>query len=74
MNLSGLMPRSMYAVDVLWPQGHYGDVLNGDKVYDTLLQMRRCLERDGFSIEGSLRDGFTATKNDTTVKIVLENL
>lgn len=74
MNLNGLMPRSMYAVDVLWPEGHYGDVKNGDRVWDILKQMERVLVRDGFVMDGDLKDGFIASKGDVMVKIVVEKL
>jgi hypothetical protein len=74
MNLNGLMPRSMYAVDILWPKGYYNDVKNGDKMYDILKQMERTLRRDGFTMEGDLKNGFIASKNEMTVKIVVEKL
>lgn len=74
MNLNGLMPRNMYAIDVLWPQGHYGDVRNGDKMWDILKQMERVLVRDKFIVEGSLQNGFIASKDDTIIKIVVEKL
>lgn len=74
MNLNGISARSMYGVDVLWSEGHHSDVVNGDKMYDVLKQMERNLSRDGFTITGSIRQGFECYKNGSTVKIVVEKL
>lgn len=74
MNLAGLSGRSMYAVDVFVEDTRHNYVKNGNTLYDILSQMRHTLTRDGYNISGSIRQGFVAAKNGSTVKIIVEKL
>ena len=74
MNLTGLSGRSMYAVDVFVAESRHNYIKNGSVLFDILKQMERTLVRDGYSISGSIRQGFECFKGTETVKIIVEKL
>lgn len=74
MNLTGIMPRMSYAVEIQQPESTFKDVVNGSKLAFALREMRGTLQRNGFHIEGSVRHGFVASNGEAVVKITITSL
>lgn len=74
MNLTGILPRNSYAVDVLRQGRRMTDVKDGTRMVQFLKELRGLLQQKGFAIEGSLREGFECYNGTETIKIVVERL
>lgn len=74
MNLTGILPRNSYAVDILRQNRRMTDVKEGTKMVQFLKELRGILQQKGYSIEGSVRDGFECCNGMETIKVVVEKL
>lgn len=74
MNLAGILPRNSYAVDVLRQGRRMTDVKDGTRMVQFLKELRGILQQKGYSIAGSVRDGFECCNGTETIKIVVERL
>jgi hypothetical protein len=74
MNLTGILPRNSYAVDVLRQGRRMTDVKDGTRMVQFLKELRGMLRQKGYAIEGSVREGFECYNGTETIKIVVERL
>jgi len=74
MNLTGILPRNSYAVDVLRQGKRLTDVKDGTRMVQFLKELRGLLQQKGYSIQGSVREGFECYNGTETIKIVVERL
>jgi hypothetical protein len=74
MNLTGILPRNSYAVDVLRQGRRMTDVKDGTKMVQFLKELRGLLQQKGYSIQGSVREGFSCSNEQETITIVVEKL